>query len=162
MAGQRQPMSAEVPRSRLKHTDARSSNPQVLCAPSLAKAGKGFHDGQDNGKPATSASRTIDDDAETPKKQGPNDASVPVCPKVCPNCCRTLTIADKATSDALMNMVFALQELIAQNDCDKSGKSRAGGIGTSPRGAFLEVIRLLTKMAPDERAALIGLLKALA
>ena len=72
-----------------------------------------------------------------------------------------LTIADKATSDAFMSMAAALQELIAENDCSESEKSRAGGSGTSPGGAFLEVIRLLTKMAPDERTALIGLLKAL-
>ena len=70
-----------------------------------------------------------------------------------------LTIADKATSDALTNMASALQQLIAQNDCGKSEKSRAGGSGTSPGGAFLEVIRLLTKMAPDERTVLIELLK---
>jgi len=56
--GQRQRMSAEVPRSRPKHTDARSSNPQVLCAPPLAKEAKGSHYCQDNGGPVTSASRT--------------------------------------------------------------------------------------------------------
>ena len=61
-----------------------------------------------------------------------------------------------------MTMAAVLQELIAEKDCDQRGKSRPGDGGTNPGGAFLEVIRLLTKMAPEERAALIGLLKALA
>ena len=161
MAGQRQRMSAEVPRSRLKHTDARSSNPQVLCAPALAKEGKGSHHCQDNGGPVASASRTIDGDAETPIKQGPNDADVPVCPKVCPNCCRTLTIADKATSDALMSMAFALQELIAQNDCSESEKSRPNTNYEQAGSALLESIRLFAELSPNERAALFGLLNAL-
>jgi len=61
-----------------------------------------------------------------------------------------------------MNVAAALQELIAGKDCAQGGKSRASDSETSPGGAFLEVIRLLTKMAPEERAALIELLKALA
>ncbi len=99
--------------------------------------------------------------AETPNKQGSNDADVSVCTRVCTKCCRTLSIADKATSNALANMAVALQESISQNDSSESEKSQAGGSGTSPGGAILEVIRLLTKMAPEERTALIELLKAL-
>ena len=60
-----------------------------------------------------------------------------------------------------MNMAAALQELITENDRGESEKSRASGSGKSPEGAFLEVIRLLTKMASEERTALIELLKAL-
>jgi len=71
-----------------------------------------------------------------------------------------LTIADKATSDAMTNIAAALQELTSQNDSSESGKDHASGGGEST-GAFLEVIHLLTKMAPEERAALVGLLKAL-
>jgi len=158
MAGQRQRASAEVPRSRFKHTDACSLNLQVLCASALAKEAKGSNHCQDHGEPATSASRTRQDGAETPEKQGRNDTDVSVCPRVCPNCCRALSIADKATSDALTNMASALQELIARKDCVESEKHQANGNAESAVGAFLEVIRLLTKMAPEERAALIGLL----
>jgi len=57
-------------------------------------------------------------------------------------------------------MAAALQELISQNDSSGSEKDQASGGGEST-GAFLDVIHLLTKMASGERAALIGLLKAL-
>jgi len=58
-------------------------------------------------------------------------------------------------------MAAALQELISQNDSSGSEKDQASGGGGESTGAFLEVIHLLTKMAPEERAALVGLLKAL-
>jgi len=161
MAGQRQRMSAEVPRSRLKHTDACSSNPQVLCAPALAKEVKGSHHCQEDGGPATSASRTSEDGAQTPEKQGSNATDVSVCTKVCTKCCRTLTIADKATSDALMSMAFALQELIAQNDGSESEKSQQNTDVEQAGSTLMETIRLLAKLSPNERAALIGLLKTL-
>lgn len=161
MAGQRQRASAEVPRSRFKHTDACSSNLQVLCAPALAKEAKGSHHCQDSGGPVTSASRTSEDGAETPEKQGSNDTDVSVCTRVCTKCCRTLTIADKATADALMSMASALQELIAQNDCSESEKNQPNTNNEQAGSALLETIRLLAKLSPDERAALIGLLNAL-
>ena len=58
-------------------------------------------------------------------------------------------------------MASALQELIARTECSEGEKDQANGNAESAGGAFLEVIRLLTKMAPEERAALIGLFKAL-
>jgi len=84
-----------------------------------------------------------------------------VCPQVCPNCCRTLTIADKATSDALSNMASALHKLIAQNECNENEKSRRDANDEQPGNTLLEAIRLLTTLSPVERAALIGLLNAL-
>ena len=112
-------------------------------------------------EPATSASRMCDDGADTPEKQAPNDADVAVCTRVCTNCCRALTIADKATSDALMSMAAALQELTAEKDCHQSGKSRPNSNSKQAGSALLETIRLLAKLSPDERSALIGPLKAL-
>jgi len=72
-----------------------------------------------------------------------------------------LTIADKATADALMNMASALQELIAQNDGSRNENSRPNTDDEQAGSALMETIRLLTKLSPDERAALVGLLKAL-
>ena len=59
-----------------------------------------------------------------------------------------------------MNMASALRELIGENDRSESDESQAGSDGTSPGGALFEVIRLLTKMASEERTTLIELLKA--
>ncbi len=110
---------------------------------------------------STSALRTIDDGAELPVKQGPNSADVPVCPKVCPKCCRMLTITDNSTSDTLKRVVAILQELIGENDRKNSEQSWPNINDEQAGNVLLEVIRLLTKMTPDERTALIGLLKAL-
>lgn len=164
MAGQRQRMSAEVPRSHLKHTGARSSNPQVLCAPALAKEAKGSHHGQDHGGPATSASRTIKDGAESPEKQGSNDTDVPVCPKVCTKCCRTLTIADKPTSDVQIARESDLRDVVGGSD-DGNGTNRQPESQTNAkekgtRKPLLEVIRMLAEIDPDERTSLVVLLKA--
>jgi hypothetical protein len=158
---QRQPFSAEASRSRPGGKSSTPEKSQVLWTQILARKGLGSHSGQDNGVPATSASRTCQNGAETPEKQGRNDTDVSVCPRVCPNCCRALSIAGKATSDALTNMASALQELIAQTDCSGNEEDPKDCNTESAGGAFLEVIRLLTKMAPEERAAMIGLLKAL-
>jgi len=72
-----------------------------------------------------------------------------------------LTIADKATSDVLTNMAAALQELITQNDSSKSEKCQPNTSDGQAGSALLETIRLVAKLSPDERAALIGLLNAL-
>jgi len=154
-------MSAETPCSHLKHTCARLSNPQVPCSPALAKAFKGSHHRQNNGKPATSASRTSGDGAETLEKQGPNDADVSVCTRVCTKCCRTLTIADQATSDALTNMAAALQELIAENDRGEGAMSQQNTNSEQAGSTLMETIRLLAKLSPNERASLTGILNAL-
>ncbi len=98
---------------------------------------------------------------ETPEKQGSNDVDVSVCTRVCTKCCRTLTIADKATSDTLMNMASALQELIAQNDCHESAKNRSNSCNEQAGSGLLETIRLFVKLSPDARTALVELLKAL-
>ncbi len=58
-------------------------------------------------------------------------------------------------------MAAALRELIKENDRRKSEKGQVSGSGESPGKGFLEVIRLLVEMDPEERIALIGLLKAL-
>ena len=124
----------------------------------LVRADLGSHSGQDNGEATTSASRTSEGGAETPIKQGSNDAAVPVCPKVCTKCCRALTIADKATSDALTSMAYALQELIAQNDFSESEKSRPNTNDEQAGSTLIETIRLLAKLGSDERMALTILL----
>lgn len=121
----------------------------------------GSHNGRNLAKPATSASRTFEGGAETPEKQGSNATDVSVCTRVCTKCCRTLTIADKATSDALTNMAAALQDLITQNNSNESEKSPPNTNDEQVRSTLLETIRLLAKLSPDERAALIGFLNAL-
>ena len=128
---------------------------------SLAKLDLDSCSDQNLTEPATSASRTIKGGAETPGKQGRNDADVSVCTRVCTKCCRALTIADKATADALTNMASALHELIAQNDCSQNEKSRPNTDDEQAGSALMETIRLLAKLSPNERASLTGILNAL-
>ncbi len=110
---------------------------------------------------STSALRTIDDGAKTLIKQGPNDTNVPVCPKVCPKCCRMLTTADKDTADARIDMAAALQELIGENDRSESEQGRPNTNDEQAGSGLLETIRLFVKLSPEERTALIEFLKAL-
>jgi hypothetical protein len=58
-------------------------------------------------------------------------------------------------------MASALQELIAQNECNENVKSQPDTNDAQPKNTLLETIRLLAALSPDERTALIGLLNAL-
>jgi len=58
-------------------------------------------------------------------------------------------------------MASALQELIAQNDCSESEKSQPNTNGEQAGSTLMNTIRLLVELSPDERAALMGLLKTL-
>lgn len=56
-------------------------------------------------------------------------------------------------------MAAALQELISQNDSSKSEKSQSNTNNEQAGSALMEAMRLLVRLSPDERAALIGILK---
>ena len=116
-------------------------------------------------EPATSASRTHEGSAETPDKQGRNDADVSVCTRVCTNCCRALTTLDNSNDFVRMALRSALQEIIAGgNDGHGTKPQRGSQANDRAKGtgeALLKAIRLLVELPPKERTALIGFLKAL-
>ena len=56
-------------------------------------------------------------------------------------------------------MASALQGLISQNDSIESEKCQPNTNNEQAGSALLEAIRLFAKLSPNERAALVGLLK---
>ena len=75
--------------------------------------------------------------------QGLSDLQNPACPQSCPNCRQAGAVQDNARQDG--------------DDGNAERRDAAKGNGKS----LLKVIRLLVEMAPKERSALLGLLKAL-
>ena len=88
--------------------------------------------------------------------QGVAESQISSCPQSCPNCRQAKSIADNSGHDAgepLQSLVTALQ-----NGDDGIAESRGAAKGNGK--SLLEAIRLLAEMDPDERTALVGLLKA--
>ena len=85
------------------------------------------------------------------------------CPQSCPDCRQAETIQDNSGRDS--DVVLRSLLRVVQDGDDGNGTKGQPGSQTSgeEKGtgkALLKVIRLLVEMAPEERTALIELLKA--
>jgi len=78
------------------------------------------------------------------------------CPQSCPNCRQALPAQDNSGQDAALILQSLFGAVQDANDGNAEKRNVVKGNGKS----LLEVIRLLAEMAPDERTALVGLLKA--
>ena len=75
--------------------------------------------------------------------KGLRESQNSACPQSCPNCCQAEATQDNSGHDG--------------DDDNGERRNPAKATGKS----LLEVVRLLAEMAPDERATLVELLKAL-
>lgn len=97
-------------------------------------------------------------DSQVLDTQGLASSEITACPQSCPDCRQAETIQDNSGRDSEV-LIRSLLRAVQDGGDDGTGERRNMAKGTSK--SLLEVIRLLVEMDPEERTALLGLLKAL-
>lgn len=150
----KQRMSAEAPRSHLKHADARSSIHKSFARQHLRRQARALATARTMADQQPLRPERSDTDSQGVDAQGVTTSQNSSCPQSCPNCRQSVPAQDNSGQ----NVAVILQSLLRAT---QEPESRADTNGECPGNTLLETIRLLTKLSPAERAALVGLLKAL-